>query len=189
MINRITKIMKSHGYLPTKEDEIIFHYGLELLLNAVVSVSVLLCIGTLLGYLKETIIFYLTYLFLKKNTGGYHANSHLGCILQFNLCCLCFFLLYKHHLLPLYRPGIIFLLLVSVFVFAPIEDHNKKVAPKQFTVHKKAARVKTIVLVVLSTCLELFQASYRSLLDFFYLGILMISITVLLGAFKNYQGW
>lgn len=174
--------MKSHGYLASEDEEIIFRYGLELLLNAIVSVSVLLCIGTLLGYLKETIVFYLTYLFLKKNTGGYHANSHLGCILQFNLFYLCFFLLYKHDLLPVNRIGIVFLLVISVFGFAPIEDRNKKVTREQFALHKRNARIKTIVLVILCICLELFHAPHSSLHDFFYLGMLMVSITILLGA-------
>lgn len=189
MIDRISNIMKSHGYISSKDEEIIFRYGLELLLNAIASVSVLLCISTLLGYFNEAIVFYLTYLFLKKNTGGYHANSHLGCILQFNVFCLCLFLLYKYNVLPIYRAGIVLLLIISVFCFAPLEDSNKKVTPEQFASHKRESRIKTIVLVVVCICLELLQAPYNSLSDFFYLGMLMVSITVLLGALKKYQGW
>lgn len=186
MLKIIIDKLKEYHLIVSEEDEIIFRYGFELLINAMVSVSVLLTVGTLLGYLKETVLFYLTYLFLKKNTGGYHAESHVGCVLQFNLFCFLLFLLYKHSLLPIYDAGILTLLIISVYFFAPLEDKNKKVTDEQLKTHKKACRVKLAFITALCICLRLFHVTRNSLYDFFYLGLLMVSITVLLGTLKKY---
>lgn len=186
MYKIIVNKMKLHHLILTEEDEIIFRYGLELLLNALVSVSVLLTISALLGYFNETIIFYLTYLFLKKNTGGYHAESHVGCILQFNLFCFLLFLFYRYGLLPIHETGILSLLIISVFFFAPLEDKNKKITDEQFQKHKKACLAKLAFITALCICLRLFHVTQNSLYDFFYLGLLMVSITVLLGTLKKY---
>lgn len=149
MLKIIIGKLKEYHLIVSEEDEIIFRYGFELLINAMVSVSVLLAVGTLLGYLKETVLFYLTYLFLKKNTGGYHAESHVGCVLQFNLFCFLLFLLYKHSLLPIYDAGILTLLIICVYFFAPLEDKNKKVTAEQFQTHKKACRAKLVFITAL----------------------------------------
>ena len=121
MLDKIIFLMKKNLLILTEDDEIVVKYGLELLFNTVISVSVLMIIGILMGLFKETLLFYLTYLFLKKNTGGYHANSHLGCVLQFNSFCLIIFLLYRYSLLPICETAILFLLIVSVFFFAPVD--------------------------------------------------------------------
>ena len=186
MIKLILNKMKEHHLIVSKEDEIIFRYGLELLLNALISVSILLIMGTLLGYLKETVIFYLTYLFLKKNTGGYHAQSHVGCILQFNLFCLILFLIYKYGMLPICEAGILTLLGISVFFFAPLEDKNKKVTDEQLQMHKRSCRAKLVLITAFCLCLKIFHIEQNSLYDFFYLGLLMVSITILLGALKKH---
>ncbi len=186
MLDKIVFLMKKNRLILAEDDEIVVKYGLELLFNTVISVSVLMIIGILMGYFKETILFYLTYLFLKKNTGGYHANSHLGCVLQFNSFCLIIFLLYRYSLLPICETAILFLLIVSVFFFAPVEDHNKEVLPDQLLLHKHTCRRNTIFLVILCICLKLLHVPTNSMYNFFYLGMLMISITILLGSFKNH---
>lgn len=185
LMDKIIQILTNNNLIKTKEDEAIIRYGLELLLNAVVSVSILLTLGAVLGIFWETLIFYITYLFLKKNTGGYHADSHIGCITQFNLFCLILFLLQKHHLILIPRLVIHLFLIICVFGFAPVKSENKKISPQKMTCHKKTARIKCLIVCVLSPVLKRLHFP-ESLLQYYYLGLLMICITILLGARKNH---
>ena len=178
-------VMTEKQLVSSEEDAIVIRYGLELIINSIISITILFSIGTLLGFFKETVVFYLTYLFLKKNTGGYHANSHIGCIQQFNLSCLAMFLLYKHGLLPIYETGLLFVMVFSVFIFAPIEDRNKKIPAEMFQSHKRKCRGKAIFLLVLGLVLKVSNIRHNTLYDFFYLGILMVCITILFGYLKK----
>lgn len=184
-MDKIIAFLKKHQTIQDAADETVLRYGLELLLNACASILLLLFLGYLTGYLPQTIIFYLTYLYFKKDTGGYHAGSHIGCILQYNLTCLILFLLYRHQWLQIH-PGLILIsLYIFVYAFAPVLSSKKKIPEKQILRHKKAARCKCMIVTLFCLCIHLFHLLPSSWEDFLYLGLLMICLTILLGVLEN----
>ncbi len=66
----------------------IYAYGLEIILSTVVNLVIVILLGTLLGILKETLFFIITFSFLRILVGGAHASTHLRCITLFTLIML-----------------------------------------------------------------------------------------------------
>lgn len=184
-MNGMISFFKKHHIVQNTEDETVLRYGLELLFNACASIPLLLFIGYMTGYLIPAVFFYLTYLYLKKDTGGYHAGSRIGCILQYNLTCLALFLLYRHRWIPI-RPGVILIFLyIFVYAFAPVLSLKKKISAEQIFRHKKAARRKCVFITLFCFCIHYFHILPSLWEDFIYLGLLMLCLTILLGVLEN----
>ena len=61
----------------SKQDVPIYQYGLKMLLLKVVYIASFIIYALLVGALKETILFLITYSLLRSYSGGYHASSIL----------------------------------------------------------------------------------------------------------------
>lgn len=177
--------MEGNGLISSDEDRMVKRYGMELFFNACVNTMAILLIGCLLSCPLQAAIFYFTYVSLKKDTGGYHANSHIGCILQFNGTCLILFLLYQHHILRIHRAGILIFLLLCVFLFAPVISLGKRLPTNQENRHRRYARIKVILAIILLFILEHWIKLSPAITGYIYLGLLMVGATVILGEFKN----
>lgn len=162
----------------SEDDEAIFRYGAELLFNAAANWVGVFLMGAIFGYPLQALFFMAVYCFVKSDSGGYHAGSHLSCILQFNLFVGVLFLGYTALGMA---PGVLYTALlaavVMIFRFAPIEAVNKPLDASERHLHRLRARVKIVLIsIVVLTCRGLqLQSSY---LDFFYLAIVMIAVTI-----------
>lgn len=184
-LEKILDSMETQGMISSTEERVVKRYGMELLFNAIVNTAGILLQGFLLGRPWHTIVFYCTYLLLKRDTGGYHAESHLGCILQFNCACLALFLTYQYGFLPIWHPGVLWGLFVCVFLFAPIISTNKKISFEQYQVHKMRARIKTVLFIILLPLIEVVTVNQEAC-NYVYLGLLLLEVTILMGVIKSY---
>lgn len=65
------------------KDVEVISYGVELLLSSIVNLILVLMIGSYLFGVQETIIFTLLFCPIRQFSGGFHANSYLGCTIGF----------------------------------------------------------------------------------------------------------
>ena len=61
----------------------IYTYGLEIILNALISYLLIIIMGALTGELIATVFYLICYSGIRLWAGGYHAKTHLRCILIF----------------------------------------------------------------------------------------------------------
>lgn len=183
-LEKILDLMETKGMISSIEERTVRRYGLELLFNGAANTTGLLIQGFLLGRPLHVIIFYCTYLFFKIDTGGYHARSHLACILQFNLACFLLLTSYQYGYFALYKLGILILLLICVFLFAPVVSHMKQLSKEQQKLHRSRARRKSIITVLLLIMGQIAKIRFM-MIDYLYLGLLLTEITVLMGAAQN----
>ena len=185
ILDKLLDNMEEQGLISTAEERMVKRYGMELFFNACANAMIILLIGCLLSCPLQAAVFYFTYVFLKKDTGGYHANSHIGCILQFNCTCLILFLLYQYHILKLHRTGILIFLFLCIFLFAPVISLSKHLSEDQKNKHRRQARLKAFLVLILHLVLEHWIRFSPAITDYIYLGLLMVGITIILGEFKN----
>lgn len=146
MLNKIAVILSkrllSHNTI-TEELFDIYVYGFELLLSSLMSTSIVLVVGMLLGRILETIVFLITFVLLRSFTGGYHANSYLLCVLVTSLS-YGFVLLLSEFIKVSINAYIILALvgLVVLLILAPIGHPNKKLSPE------KKIRFKIISIII-----------------------------------------
>lgn len=85
----ITELLVEFNFVSTDNKEIC-KYGIENLLISVIEITSILIIGSILEKTIPTIIFVATIVILRRYTGGYHANTKIGCYLVFVLSYIIF---------------------------------------------------------------------------------------------------
>ena len=65
----------------SQEDEALYNYGLRQGVVFLLNTAAIIMVGWLLGMVKESVVFMLSYLPLRRMAGGYHARTQLRCYL------------------------------------------------------------------------------------------------------------
>lgn len=78
MISHIINAMLAKGIIEDKQRAVIA-YGLDLLLSTVISLTILIVIGNVLGKGVQTICFLVPLVLFQGFGGGYHCQTHLRC--------------------------------------------------------------------------------------------------------------
>ena len=60
--------------------EVIYAYGMELLISDVLNTLIVLLIALISHTLPAVVVFIAVFMGLRQFVGGYHANSHLSCL-------------------------------------------------------------------------------------------------------------
>ena len=133
-----------------EEDLEIYVYGFELILSFLFSTSVILLIGAITKTLPLTLVFLLVFIFTRRFTGGYHANTYAKC--QIYTVSTYLFVLIGSHLI---EPGIISYIIlgivgyVTVILFAPVKNPNKHLSKRDVKIFKLLSIVFfTLILVI-----------------------------------------
>ena len=129
MLNKIANTMAENlirlsGRNTDDEQMEVYAYGLECLLNTLITVSILSLWGTTTHTLMDTIIWLIALFLLRHYAGGYHAPSNLMCI--FSSVLLGILNYYISIILPVGTVSICIYAVMIVFcvLFAPIENHK-----------------------------------------------------------------
>lgn len=67
-----------------EDDREVYNYFFEIILSSLINLLMALSIGLFSGKFLETLIFVFVFVFMRSLCGGYHANTHLKCILTFS---------------------------------------------------------------------------------------------------------
>lgn len=82
MLPRIlTQSFIKHGYISEEEREV-YEYGFDITIYTIWSTAALLLIGLLLRQFVPTLILVFGFYTFQTTGGGYHANTHLKCLLS-----------------------------------------------------------------------------------------------------------
>lgn len=150
-IEKITDKLIQNEYIP-EEDREIYEYGFDIIIYTIWSTLVLLFIGFALNQFWNAVIIILCFYVFQSFGGGYHANSHIKCLLTM-ICGLLIglsFAYLKDHFITL----TIIICLSSVVLFLiPLTIHPNKsfLEPKRKSLTTKSiiATFSGVVLVIL----------------------------------------
>ena len=79
-IDFLTDYLIKKGHIK-EEDRELYHYGFDITFYSIWSTAVLLMIGQLLHRLVPSLIIVYGFYTFQSNGGGYHASTHLNCLL------------------------------------------------------------------------------------------------------------
>ncbi|RHV79666.1 hypothetical protein DXB01_06285 [Clostridium sp. OF10-22XD] len=137
ILDKLLNKCEQDGVLKEEEEDII-RFGIESLINLVICLGILLCIGWIFGSLLSGIFFFAFFLPLRKFAGGYHSNTEVGCIISSIIILLLVF-----STLFLGRWNIAVYLIISVlcnilfFFMVPVENKNKLLDKLEKEVYRK----------------------------------------------------
>lgn len=174
---RYSEYLSANKIIP-KEKISIYSYGLELLISSVIGVVILFLISMFFGMPVACFAYLLGFIPLRILSGGYHAKTHLGCIISFSSVFCCAIILEKY----LVRiPFISVLVLLINVLLSPVEAKNKPLSPKLRMKNRSKSNVLCFVFFLLSTI----SPENNSIINMFYLGTLISSLSLILALFTD----
>lgn len=161
-------------------------FGFEILLA---DLSILLIIGllcVLVDKIAESIIFMLSFIILRRQTGGYHANSHINCNIIFISTYLIFLIILFELPYDLQFPIIICEIVVSlvlILLLAPIEHPNSPISRSKYN---RCRKNSIITLTIQCTIAMFFIVINRSVAVSLATGMCSVAIYLLAQCIKNH---
>lgn len=148
LASRITKRWVARNII-TSDVYDCYVYGWEIILLTLLEITNILIIGLFTNSLGNAIIFLVTFVLVRRYTGGYHANTSLKC----NICLVLIYLL-NLYITFNYEADIVILItatlicgIVIIFKIGPIENENK-----QLSINQKESSKKLSLLLFWGCC-------------------------------------
>ncbi len=166
--------------------EIIYAYGLELLISDVLNTIIVLLIALLSHTLPAVIVFVSVFMGLRQFVGGYHANSHLSCMFTLVIVMLVFsygICNITEKLAQIFSISFTAIALPIIFCIAPVPHPNKPMSKEKGIRLRKRSYILAVTLSAAVIVLLVFQ--YQKLSLYVSSGILLSAIMALLGRFLN----
>lgn len=136
------------------EHEEIYAYGMEILLSTVINGIMALIIAAVTNTLLPSFIFFASFIIMRRTAGGYHANSHGGCmtilaVIQF------LFILFIHicplNVIPAFSIVSVVYSCISIYIFSPVEHPNKPLSD----INKRKLRTQSIVFIICLSAVDI----------------------------------
>lgn len=160
MIKKISELIAESMVLHTKlqEDREIYVYGLQIILNTIISLGIVLIAGYWLHIFCETLLFLFCYCSIRLFAGGFHASSNEKCIGTFILgyLVIIFILFNVNKITNLYLILILCLINTIIAMWAPVEAYNNPIPKwKKNRMKKKSFFISLIITIVILHVLQL----------------------------------
>ena len=130
--SRIADFFVARNVAEDEEKEVCV-YGLELIISGIISVGTVLIIGALINNMWYALLYNIIMVVIRMYTGGYHADTHIGCNLCYSFTVL--ISIGNLRLLIYYNVCECSLMMaqagfIEIVNYAPLEHHNKTLNTK-----------------------------------------------------------
>ena len=148
MAQRIASFLVRKG-AAAPDDVDVQVYGLQVILSTSINLTASLLLSLLMGQLPFGVSFLITFILLRRFTGGYHANSYLGCFVSLQAVLFVGFAAQR-----LYESGMSVVVpyvltaasAVLIFLLAPIDHENKPSTPASRRKFRFLSRLMTLAM-------------------------------------------
>lgn len=150
---RIASFLVSNNII-TDEDASVYAYGLELILATIVNTFVVCVIGIVMGRFIETILFLASFAILRSFSGGYHASTHVKClvilVVAYMINMVLIWMISVEYML--YASLVLqFISIFLIFKYAPVENENKPLNEEERRNYKIKSRILSLVLAAIAS--------------------------------------
>lgn len=192
MIEVITVFFVSKGIIDEGQKDI-FVYGLELLLYGILESILIILTGVVVNSLITGIIYLLGMMIIRTYTGGYHADTHMRCIILFVITYLAELNIARKICFCEYQLVISWIMVILSFIYlvynAPLENINKRLSKKQIKKYKKISCNMYLMIINIIIILDFINFVYadKYVVYSLFLKIMLIIIAFLMicGKLKN----
>lgn len=166
------------GVISSEEVEIV-EYGLENLGSSLLGMSITLIIGCCFDFLLGSILLWLLIFPLRKNAGGFHAETKGRCLLFSSImlfvAIICFWQIRWSEIGYILIATFFF---IVIFLMAPVENDNKYLEHVEYRVYRKRTRIILLfegMLLVLASAFNWKELVVVITIVFFIVGISLLA--------------
>ncbi|SFO03778.1 accessory gene regulator B [Pseudobutyrivibrio sp. UC1225] len=174
VIQRLTNNLIVRAYIEEQDREL-YEYAIFSILLHIIPVIIIWIIGILLGKTFEYLLFIISFLIIRKYSGGYHADSLSHCIVQSSVVIITTLLLVSNininNIFKIFTIGAA----IMVFILSPLENENK---PLSITDRHFYRRVIGILLLI-NVCLGYFFYVIGNVALYAHMSVVIILVFLL----------
>lgn len=178
MVNSLSR----EGIISDEEKEIV-RFGLESLEGNLLGIILVLTIGNCFRRIEEALALWLLLFPLRKNAGGYHADTKIKCFLMSAAMLIVAFFLFAVNEHTMFVYGICAVTAGCViWVLAPVGNSSKSLDVLEHRVYRKRTRIvlgAEMIIFVLASCFE-----YKMAIKSVCAAMFIVSISLVLGKMK-----
>lgn len=154
MINKISskivEILIKHS-LVENEDKELYLYGFFILLSQILYFIIVITIGILFNVIFESLIFYITFQFIRRYAGGYHAKTETRCEILSTLsilCCIVLIKLSKMYDIRIVLLSVSLVFAVLIFILCPLDTPEKPLNDKEYKYFRKISWIILSLIII-----------------------------------------
>ena len=148
-------------------NEIKIKYGLEVLYHFVTKLFVIILLSYFLGIIKQNLLIFLFYFFLRKYSHGLHAKSNIGCWFTSITVYVFMGLIAKYY--TMYFPIMLIINLICLFSFilwSPADTKSRPIINKS---DRRSLKFKTVLFAVLELLVFVFINKFRLIITLVFM--------------------
>jgi accessory gene regulator len=147
--NRVVQyLVHCNSIEDTEEYRDYYQYGVEITISSVLSVAAVLAIGILLHRFFASVLYFFLFMFIRRFTGGYHANTYFKCnitgCITFSSVILLSFLAEKYDGFKYLSFAFALISVLIIIIYCPVENKNKPIAPNKI----KRYRILSVIIAL-----------------------------------------
>lgn len=180
MSDEIVFTMIKSGFIK-KEDEDIYIFGLRQLGSILLDAMIILVIGIIANQLVSLLIFIVVFGTMRRNTGGYHANSRFGCLIISALTEIAAIVLISYFIPEITRLSIISA--ISILAVSPVNNTYIGLSKLEKNYYRK----KTIYLTIFWIVILMFASysNFTTVASAINVAFIFVNFYALLGWIKS----
>lgn len=154
----------------------VYEYAVFIVLSELMHLVTVIILGLIFNLLFESMVFYGTFIIIRKFAGGYHAKTPLRCYIfsvatsVASLVMIKLLLMQSNETIPLILLALELLSIAIISFLAPIDNENKPLNDREKKVYKVVSILASVVMLIGSIILV-------------YFNLLSIAIPIAFGVF------
>lgn len=186
MIKLISK--KIADYLCVSENNMesyeLYEYAVYIVLSAVFHILTTIVIGVCFNLVFESVLFYLSFIAIRKFAGGYHSKTPAMCyvfsiIMTVSvLILLKVLVMYNNLYLQIFTFMCGILSVIVIIILSPLDNENNLLSDKEKHIYKIISIINTCVLFIIASVIIIFDLLSIGLSIYF--GILISALVLIM---------
>lgn len=182
---RLTDKLLSNGTI-TEDERELYIYGFFMLLSHIMYLIFVCVIGLILGCVFESIIFYISFQFIRRYAGGYHASTETRCQIMSSLslaACIVVIKLSKIYDFQTVVFAVSMAAAVCIFLLSPLDTAQKPLSEKEMNYFRKISRM--ILFLITAVIIISFALKIKFLLTPCCMSLILESVLLFSGKIKR----
>lgn len=161
----------------------LYEYAIYILLSSAFHIATVIVLGLVFNLLTESLVFYLSFIAIRKFAGGYHAKTLVRCYLfsfVSNIIILCLVKWINSINTLFIFIFIIFELLcvVLILLISPLDTENNPLTGQEKKMYRMLTSIITILIFIISSLC--FFKGYRNIGSSMICGVVMSALVLLM---------
>lgn len=161
----------------------LYEYAIYIILSSAFHMATVIVLGLVFNLLTESLVFYLSFIVIRKFAGGYHAKTPVRCYLfsfasNIIILCLVKWLSSINTLFIFIFIIFEFLCVVLILLISPLDTENNPLTGQEKKMYRMLTSIITILIFIISSLC--FFKGYRNIGSSMICGVVMSALVLLM---------